>query len=172
MMQLINLLRKRTIRVVASMAEQKNPPLSFSHEHTITTTTGRTSIYENNIKTCRGLPWWYNGWKSTCRCRRHGFHPQSRKIPHAVEQLRLCVTTTGAHALGPTGHKEPLCHSHWSLSAAASEARAPRACARQQKEPPQGDACIPRGTAAPVHCSQRKPGHNSEDPAQPKINKF
>ena len=29
-----------------------------------------------------------------CQCRRHGFEPWSGKIPHAVEQLSLCATTT------------------------------------------------------------------------------
>ena len=34
-----------------------------------------------------GLPLWHTGCRSTCQCRRHGFDPWSRKIPHAVEQL-------------------------------------------------------------------------------------
>ena len=42
----------------------------------------------------RGLPWWHSGWESACRCRGHGFDPCSGRIPHAVEQLGLCVTTT------------------------------------------------------------------------------
>ena len=29
----------------------------------------------------RGLPWWLTGKESTCQCRRHGFHPWSRKDP-------------------------------------------------------------------------------------------
>ena len=28
-----------------------------------------------------------------CQCRRHGFEPWSRKIPHAAEQLSPCATT-------------------------------------------------------------------------------
>ena len=41
-----------------------------------------------------GLPWWLGGKESTCQCRRHWFHPWSKRIPHAMEQLRLCATTT------------------------------------------------------------------------------
>ena len=41
-----------------------------------------------------GLPKGLSGEESTCQCRREGFNPQSRKIPHAVEQLRPCTTTT------------------------------------------------------------------------------
>ena len=38
-----------------------------------------------------GLPWWLSGEESACQCRRHGFDPQSGKIPHAKEQLSLCA---------------------------------------------------------------------------------
>ena len=41
-----------------------------------------------------GFPWWLSGKESTCQCRRHGFDSWSRKIPHAVEQLSPCTTTT------------------------------------------------------------------------------
>ena len=27
------------------------------------------------------LPWWLSGNELACQCRRHGFHPQVRKIP-------------------------------------------------------------------------------------------
>ena len=53
-----------------------------------------------------------------------GFDPWSGKIPHAAEQLSLCVTTTeSAH---PRAHEPQLL----SLHAATTEARAP------QKEKP------------------------------------
>ena len=39
-----------------------------------------------------GLPWWYSGSESTCHCRRHGFDPSCRKIPHATEQLKAQET--------------------------------------------------------------------------------
>ena len=37
---------------------------------------------------------WLSGKESGCQCRRHRFNPWSRKIPHALEQLSLCTTTT------------------------------------------------------------------------------
>ena len=45
-------------------------------------------------KPWQGLPWWFSGKESACQRRRRGFNPWSRKIPHAVEQLRLWATTT------------------------------------------------------------------------------
>ena len=33
------------------------------------------------------------GKESACQCRRHGFDPQSGKIPHAAEQLNPSATT-------------------------------------------------------------------------------
>ena len=39
--------------------------------------------------------------ESTCQCRGHGFKPWSRKIPHAVEQLSPCATTTEPTCLEP-----------------------------------------------------------------------
>ena len=41
-----------------------------------------------------GLPWWCSGQESACQCRGHRFEPWSGKIPHAVEQLSPCATTT------------------------------------------------------------------------------
>ena len=38
--------------------------------------------------------------KSACQCRRHGFHPRSRKIPHASEHLSPCASYS-ACALEP-----------------------------------------------------------------------
>ena len=61
----------------------------------------------------RGLPWWSNGWESTCQCRGYRFGPWSRKIPHAPGQL--------SHAL-------PLPHRR----ATATEACAPGACATRE----------------------------------------
>ena len=40
------------------------------------------------LKLSMGLPWWCSGLESACQCRGHGFEPQSRKIPHATEQLK------------------------------------------------------------------------------------
>ena len=33
------------------------------------------------------LPWWLSGKESTCQCRRQGFCPRARKIPHAAGQF-------------------------------------------------------------------------------------
>ena len=48
-----------------------------------------------------GLPWWYSGYETACQCRGHGFEPWSGKIPHAVEQLSPCATTTEPVRLEP-----------------------------------------------------------------------
>ena len=42
-----------------------------------------------------GLPWWFSGKRSAYQCRRHGFSPQSGKIPCA-------------------GAIKPLCHNYWA----------------------------------------------------------
>ena len=39
-------------------------------------------------------PQWLGGKESACQCKRHRFDTWVRKIPHAVEQLNLCATTT------------------------------------------------------------------------------
>ena len=57
----------------------------------------------------QGLPWWLSGRESTCQCRRHGFDPWSRKIPHAAELL----------SLGSRPWEPPVLSSH----AATTEAR-------------------------------------------------
>jgi len=41
-----------------------------------------------------GLPWWLSGKESACQHRRLRFDPWSGKIPHTVEQLSPCTTTT------------------------------------------------------------------------------
>ena len=50
-------------------------------------------LYVEWIKNKVWLPWWLSSKESTCQCRRHGFHPWSRKIPHATEQLSLYAKT-------------------------------------------------------------------------------
>ena len=37
---------------------------------------------------------WVSGKESTCQCRRRGFDPWSRKIPHAAGQISPWTTTT------------------------------------------------------------------------------
>ena len=71
----------------------------------------------------RGLPYWLSDKESTCQCRRRGFDPLSRKIPHAAEQLSPYATTIG-----------PVVQS---LGTITTEPTCPRACAPQQEKPPQ-----------------------------------
>ena len=59
-----------------------------------------------------GFPGALSGKESTCQCQGHGFHPWSGMMPHAVEQVSLCTTTT-----------EP---AHQSLGTTTAEARTPR----------------------------------------------
>ena len=77
-----------------------------------------------------------------------GSKPWSGKIPHAVEQLSPCGTTTEGHT--PRAREPQL-------------ARAPRACALQQEKPLQWEA------RAPQRRPKRKPVHSNEDQVQPKI---
>ena len=58
-----------------------------------------------------GLPWWRSGWESACQCRGHGFEPWSGKIPHAVEQLSPCATTTEPACLEPVLRNKRGCDS-------------------------------------------------------------
>ena len=85
----------------------------------------------------------------------HGFNPWSGKIPHAVEQLSLCKTTT-----------EPILQSP---GAAASEALEPRVCAQQQGKPPQQEAQGPQPEQTPL-TSTRETLSSNKDPAQLKTN--
>ena len=77
-----------------------------------------------------GLPWWLSGKECTCQCRRRGFHPWSRKIWHATEQLRPCATTT-----------EPMCHNYWSLRTLQPVLHNKRSHQNEQ----------------PTHCSEEQP---------------
>ena len=51
------------------------------------------TIKIKKVKFTSGLPWWLNDNESACQCRRSGFDPWSRKIPHAAEQLNPGATT-------------------------------------------------------------------------------
>ena len=53
-----------------------------------------------------GIPWWLSGKESACQCRRHGFHPWSRKMPQNIEAcepqlLSLCSRAWESQALSP-----------------------------------------------------------------------
>ena len=71
-----------------------------------------------------------------------GLSPWSGKIPHAAEQLSLCVTTTKAFALEPVLYKRS--HSN----------EKPVKC---------------NWRVAPTSRKWRKPAHSNEDLSQPKI---
>ena len=75
-----------------------------------------------------GLSWWLSGKESDCQCRRHGFDPWSRKIPHASEQLSSCLTTS-----------EPVLGSPGT---ATTEARSPQSlCSTTRKATARGSPC-------------------------------
>ena len=105
-----------------------------------------------------GLPWWRSGYEPACQCRGQGFEPWSGKIPHAVEQLSLCATTTESVL--------------WSLRATTTEACTPRPQAPQQEKPLQWEACTPQRKSSPRSPQLEKATHSNKDPMQTKINKF
>ena len=51
------------------------------------------------------------GLRIACQCRGHRFSLWSEKIPHAMEQLSLCATTTEASSLeSMLHHKRSHCN--------------------------------------------------------------
>ena len=96
----------------------------------------------------QGLPWWLSGKESACQCRRHGFNPSSRKIPHATEQLSPCSTTT-----------EPV--------PTTSESVHSRARALQQDKQLQWEARVPQLGSSPHSLQPEKSSCCNQDPAQP-----
>ena len=86
--------------------------------------------------------WWLSGKESACQCRRPGFSPWSRKIPHAAEQLlSLCSSSQDSQLLKPL--------HPWAL-------------APQQEKPLEWEAHAPQLVKSPP---------SNKDPMQPKINK-
>ena len=73
-----------------------------------------------------GLPRWLSGKESTCQCRRHGFSPWCRKIPHAAGQLSPWATTIEPvpESLGATTTEaqvpESLCSVKWEATTVRS----------------------------------------------------
>ena len=103
--------------------------------------------------------WWVSGKESTCRCRRHEFHPCLRKIPQAAEQLSLWATTiepSRNYWTHPRRTATETCAPH-SPCATTREATAVKACAQLESSSlwPQLEKSL---------CS-------NEDPAQPKLNR-
>ena len=84
---------------------------------------------------CLGLSLWLRGKEPTCQCRRHRFHPWSRKIPHCEKQPSARITA------------EPLfCSTAQELQLLMPFR--PGAHAPQQK-PPQREACTPQPESSP-----------------------
>ena len=92
-----------------------------------------------------------------------GFHPWSRTIPRASEQLSPCTTTIEPVALEPGGCNYQLHVPHLRQTAR------PRACALQQEKPPQWEAHAPQLESSLCLLQLEKNPHGNQDPAQPKI---
>ena len=88
------------------------------------------------LKTNQGPPWWLSGKESACRCKRLRFNPQSRKIPHATEQLSPRTTI------------EPVLYSQGST--------ATETCSPQSLCYAAGEATALQRRAAPACCNQRR----------------
>ena len=107
------------------------------------------------FKEQRGLLWWFSGQESACQCRRNGFNPWFRKIPHAAKQIGPYAATI-----------EPAPQSQ---EGTVTEPTCPRAHAPQQEKPSHQEAHTRQLENKP-----RLPRleNSNEDPAWPKINTF
>ena len=81
--------------------------------------------------TSTGFPWWLSGKESARQHNRHGFEPWPRKIPPAVDPLRLC-TATAEPALQSlrAANTEPACPGARALQEAIA-VRSPRTATRE-----------------------------------------
>ena len=65
----------------------------------------------------RGLPRYFSGKESACQCKTHSI-PESRKIPHAREQLSQCTTTIEPVLQSlEAATTDPMCQKYRSLHA-------------------------------------------------------
>ena len=109
------------------------------------------------------LALWLSGKESACQCRRRGFDPWSRKIPHAVEKLSLCATAIEPVLWSPGATATGLmCCSSWSLHSVEPVLH---------KRPLHWEALRPQLESSPCFPPLEKSPHCREDPAEPKINK-
>ena len=77
------------------------------------------------LKTFRTrLLWWLTGQESACRCKSCRLDPCSGKIPHAMEQLSPCATTT---------NPVPRARVHKPTHSRASEPQPLSLCSRAQE---------------------------------------
>ena len=115
------------------------------------------------------LLWWLSGRESTCQCRRHGFDPWSRKIPHAAEQLGPGTTTIepGPQTLGATTTESLATTTSLAVTTAACVLQSPCSATREAA------AISPRTITREqsLITATRESPHSNEDPVQPKINK-
>ena len=75
-----------TVRIVGATALQLRPALGFGWAGKLAAyllrLIGNKSRRNKTFKVwVQWLPRWFSGKESFCQCRRHGFHPWSRKIP-------------------------------------------------------------------------------------------
>ena len=86
----------------------------------------------NDVNILNAMEWFTQKWlrwgflggsveRITCQCRRHGFDPWSRKVPHASGQLSPWTTTTDLELWGP-GAATTEAHAPYSLRMATREA--------------------------------------------------
>ena len=148
------------------MGHQNGP--SKKADHIVQCNTGKEQATFATLRqnsTCSGnktpylkLYWWFSGKDSFCRCRRHGFNPWYRKIPHAVEQLSPWATTP-----------EPTCCNHWasvpeSLCSAPREAAAVRSRHIATRERPS----LSSTRGKPTHQRKTEPGQRQTTTATTK----
>ena len=84
-----------------------------------------------------------------------GFDPWYGRIPHAVEQLGPCATTT-----------EPALQTQGGET---TKPVRPRTCGLQQEKPLQWEARVPQLESSPHLLQPEKNPCSNKDPAQPKI---
>ena len=104
--------------------------------------TSKNMAFLKTKNQCLGLSSWLSGKEPTCQCRRHRFHPWSRKIPYAEKQPSPCITT------------EPLFCSIAQELQLLMPFR-PGAHAPQEK-PPQWEACTAQLESSPQSLQTRE----------------
>ena len=119
----------------------------------------------------RWLPLWLSCGESARPCRRRGFDPWSRRIPHAEERLSPRATTV-EHALYAWEFTCRACEPHYRIHASQLlKPIHPRARAPQQEKPPQWEARAPQLERGPCLLQLEKSLCSNRDLSQPKINK-
>ena len=150
-----------SLSIVLGYQSQKNVPGHLLIQLYTQSNFSDFKVYQEML----GPPWWYSGWKLTCQWGDTGLIPDPGRF-HMPQSNYACAP----QLLSPNSRAdEPQL---WSLHAATTEARGPRACASQQENPLQWEAHALQQRVVPARCTSRKPMQSNEDPAQPKINKI